>query len=92
MFLFLSELLMFITTLWWVWSSFDQAKNMTKIDDINLSQIVSELNWKNYNILTKNSKTDKEKWIIFKEVILEFKEWELNPNLCNLLNANISLK
>jgi hypothetical protein len=92
MFVFISELLMFITTLWWVWQSFDSAKDMTRIDDINISQIITELNWKNYNIMTKNSKADKENWIIFKEIILEFKDWDLNPNLCTLLNSNISLK
>lgn len=91
MILFLSELLMFITTLGWASTSFDWVKNMTRIDDINISSIISEVNWKNYNILTKNAKTDKEKWIIFKEVILEFKEWELNPNLCKLLNSDIQI-
>jgi hypothetical protein len=87
MFVFISELLMFITTLWWVWSSFDAAKNLTRIDDVNLWKVITELNWKNYDTLTKNSRVDKKNWVIFKQVILEFKQWDLNPNLCTLLNS-----
>lgn len=90
MFVFISELLMFITTLWWVWSSFDSAKNLTRIDDVNIWQIITELNWKNYDTLTKNSRVDKKNWVIFKQVILEFKQWDLNPNLCTLLNSKIT--
>lgn len=86
MFIFLTELMIFISIIGWVMYGFESSKNLTKINDINLANLIMSVNGYKYENIKKNTKTDKEKSVVFKEVVLEFKDGELNPNLCTLLN------
>lgn len=86
MFIFLSELMIFVSIIGWVMYSFDNSKNLTKINDINLANLIMSVNGTKYENIKSNTKTNKEKWVVYKEVVLEFKDGDLNPNLCTLLN------
>lgn len=86
MFIFLSELLIFISIIWAVTYSFQSSKDITNIDNIKINELITKLNWAPYEKIYYNTKTDKEKSTIYKEIVLEFKTWTINPDFCNLLN------
>lgn len=86
MFIFISELLIFISIIWAVTYSFEGTKSVTNVDNIKINELITQLNGKPYDKIYYNTKTDKEKSIIYKEIILEFKSWAINTDFCNLLN------
>lgn len=86
MFIFISELLIFVSIIWAVTYGFDSSKKITNIDNIDINKVVTQLNWAPYEKIYYNTKTNKAHSSIYKEIILEFATGTLNPNLCNLLN------
>lgn len=86
MFIFIAELMVFLSIIWWVTYSFTQSKKVTNIDNIQISQLITELNGSPYEKIYYNTKADKEKSTIYKEVVLEFTSGSLNQDLCTLIN------
>jgi len=86
MFIFISELLVFVFIVWAVTYSFQSSKDITNIDNIKINELITQLNWEPYEKIFYNTKTNKEKSTIYKEIVLEFKTWAINPDFCNLIN------
>lgn len=87
MFIFIAEFLIFSSIIWITSYSFMESKNTTKTKDINYSELITELNWNDYKSFNINSRMDKDTSRVYKEIVLEFNDWELNENLCNFLNS-----
>jgi len=88
MFVYAAEIMIFMTVLWITWYSFANSKESTKINDMNFQEIVTELNGAMYTNIQINSNLTQWEKNVYKEVVIEFKDGDLNSNLCNFLNNN----
>lgn len=86
MFIFIAELMIFLSILWWVTYSFSNSKKITNVDNIKIQELITELNGSWYEKMYYNTKADKKKSIIYKEIVLEFQTGSLNNDLCTLIN------
>lgn len=86
MFVYLSELLLFLAIIWWVVYNFESSKKLTEIDAVNIEKMITEINGKKYKVIEVNQKNHEKSGTIYKEMVLEFSPGELNPDLCQILN------